>query len=144
VPKKNGPKDQQKAPHHAGLFFYFGFDDDLMRSSSFKNSAVSSSFGLEGGLLKGIISDTVELPATKSALYVLTPPQLPHFCGERLLWRLGISTRLALGSFCQLRPPRRRCETMHLQVSGITLKKRVRLAKTHYTSYDCFALFVYL
>jgi hypothetical protein len=41
-----------------GLFFYFFFcPADLMRSSSFRNSAVSSSGLLEGRFWKGITSD---------------------------------------------------------------------------------------
>ena len=41
-----------------GLFFYFFFcPADLIRSSSFRNSAVSSSGLLEGRFWKGITSD---------------------------------------------------------------------------------------
>jgi hypothetical protein len=49
----------KKAPRPSGAFSYFlGLIDFVMRSSSFRNSAVSSSsFGLEGGLRKGITSD---------------------------------------------------------------------------------------
>jgi hypothetical protein len=49
----------KKPREQAGLFSHFrGLIDFVMRSSSFRNSAVSSSsFGLEGGLRKGITSD---------------------------------------------------------------------------------------
>jgi hypothetical protein len=110
-PRASSQKEnEQKVPHHAGTFSYFGFDDGLTRSSSFKNSAVSSSFRLEGGLEKGITSDTVEPPCYKVfALYLLTPPQLLHFCGERSFRGSesalinSNSAQLTLGSFCQNR-----------------------------------------
>jgi hypothetical protein len=52
----------------AGLLSYFGLIDLVMRSSSFKNSAVSSSFGLEGGLRKGITSDIGSSPDASDVL----------------------------------------------------------------------------
>lgn len=64
-----------------GLFFYFFFcPADLMRSSSFRNSAVSSSGLLEGRFWKGITSDMgrTSLGAT-TALYGSFCRQILHF-----------------------------------------------------------------
>jgi hypothetical protein len=54
--RKTGTNNK-KAPHRAGLFSYFVLVDFEIISSSFKNAFISSSsFGLEGGLRKGITS----------------------------------------------------------------------------------------
>jgi hypothetical protein len=56
-------RKRQKARHRAGPFSYFFFcDSDLMRSSNFRNSAVSSSIVFEGRFWKGITSDMAEPP----------------------------------------------------------------------------------
>jgi hypothetical protein len=74
-PEKTPSVSANKKPHNrAGLLSYFDLVDFAMRSSSFKSSAVSSSsFGLEGGLRKGITSDIGLSPDGKTALYVLLP-----------------------------------------------------------------------
>jgi hypothetical protein len=54
---------KQKARRECRAFFYFFFcASDRMRSSNFRNSAVSSSMLLEGRFWKGITSDMVEPP----------------------------------------------------------------------------------
>jgi hypothetical protein len=70
-----------------GRFSYFDFcDEDLMRSSSFRNSAVSSSIDLEGGLGgKGSTSDKVGPPLVYVRAVHSFQWQLPHFCGARVL-----------------------------------------------------------
>jgi hypothetical protein len=75
-----------------GRFSYFDFcDEDLMRSSSFRNSAVSSSIDLEGGLGgKGITSDKVGPPLVYVRAVHSFQWQLPHFCGARVLAGSGI------------------------------------------------------
>jgi hypothetical protein len=67
--KTKKPRQVRRGLSH----IHFDLIDFAMRSSSFRNSAVSSSFGLEGGLRKGITSDIGRSLGT-SALY----PLLPH------------------------------------------------------------------
>ena len=56
---------------YAGVFSYFAFMDFEIRSSSFKNSAVSSSsLDLEGGLRRRNTSD-IGLSFVQTALYAL-------------------------------------------------------------------------
>src|ERR1700722_9497143 len=69
-----------------GRFAYLFFcDEDLMRSSSLRNSAVSASIDLEGGVGgKGITSDMVEPPLGCVRAVHSFQWQLPHFCGARV------------------------------------------------------------
>jgi hypothetical protein len=74
--------DEQNGPrNHEGRFSYFDFcDEDLMRSSSFRNSLVSSSIDLEGGLGgKGITSDKVEPPLVHVRAVCLSSPAIDAF-----------------------------------------------------------------
>jgi hypothetical protein len=74
----------------AGVLAYFGFDPDRMRSSSFKNSAVSSAGVFGGGLRKGITSDMAGPPLYKSALQVLSSPSIGAFLRHGFFRRPGI------------------------------------------------------
>jgi hypothetical protein len=76
-------KATKKPSHREGLFRHLDFFDcDLMRSSSCKNSAVSSSIVLGGGLGgKGITSDMGRTSLVMPAQAPRSPLQLAHFCG---------------------------------------------------------------
>jgi hypothetical protein len=69
--------------NHEGLLSYFAFlDEDLMRSSSLRNSAVSSSIDLEGGLGgKGITSDIGRTSLGTHPRRTLSSRKFAHFCG---------------------------------------------------------------
>jgi len=78
--------------NHEGLFSYFDFfDEDLMRSSSFKNSAVSSSIDLEGGLGgKGITSDMGRTSLGTRPRRLSFSPAIAAFLRRTFLRWLGI------------------------------------------------------
>ena len=83
---QNGPLTKRAPVNGEGPFAYFDFCDvDLMRSSSSRNSCVSSwidlgaGFGGVGG--KGITSDMVEPPLGCVRAVALFLRQLAHFCG---------------------------------------------------------------
>ena len=78
--------------NHEGLFSYFVFfDEDLMRSSSFKNSAVSSSIDLEGGLGgKGITSDMGRTSLGTRPRRISFSPAIAAFLRRTFLRWLGI------------------------------------------------------
>ncbi|SDT59162.1 hypothetical protein [Bradyrhizobium canariense] len=82
---------------YAGVFSYSAFMDLEMRSSSFKNSAVSSSsFDLEGGLRRGTAFDIVG-PFVQNRAVRPSPPQLLHFYGERFF--IGSEAVIILSNF---------------------------------------------
>lgn len=74
-----------------GLFSYFFFcPSDLMRSSNFRNSAVSSSTLLEGRFWKGITSDMVEPPLGARPRCMGILPAIAAILRRRSLRWLGI------------------------------------------------------
>jgi hypothetical protein len=92
--KNRWKNDQQKGPRKSrGPFFsYFDFfDEDLMRSSSFKNSAVSSSIDLEDGLGgKGITSDMGRTSLGTRPRRLSFSPAIAAFLRRTFLRWLGI------------------------------------------------------
>ena len=98
----DGGSDQRSVPgkgrcaktalaNDEGRFSYFDFcDEDLIRSSSFRNSAVSSSIDLEGGLGgKGITSDMVEPPLVHVRAVCLSSPAIDAFLRRACSRRVG-------------------------------------------------------
>jgi hypothetical protein len=82
---------RQKARRKCRAFFYFFFcASDRMRSSNFRNSAVSSSMLLEGRFWKGITSDMVEPPLGYDRAARAILPAIAAFLRRGLFHRLGI------------------------------------------------------